>query len=145
MPRIIDVAQPAAGADWSTVVPGGVMWHLESVAALFTSSAVAGNRSIRLRANGDGRVLASLGATGVIAASLTHTISWVRGAGYSTNLGGPGGQTMGLWEMLLQPAWTVGPSTLAGDVGDQWTAIELYVIEYRPPVYITPDAIPDYS
>jgi len=46
--RVVTVANPAAGADWSETVPAGVTWQLLAVNATLTTSSAVANRDVTL-------------------------------------------------------------------------------------------------
>jgi len=125
--RIVQaVTSPAAGADWSQSVPASHLWGLFAVTATLTTSAVVANRQVRLVLGDGTNTYASLTAPAVQAAYLAHVYSWLLGV---TPIALGLQQLAPLPELTLPEAWTVGVSTLALDVGDQWSAIRLGIVD----------------
>lgn len=125
--RIVSgVANPAAGADWSAAAPAGHLWRPFSITAILTTSAVVANRQVRLLFGDGTNTYATLSAPAVQAASLAHVYTW---AAVDTFLALGLVQVSALPDLSIPPGWTVGVSTLAIDVGDQWSAVRLGLID----------------
>lgn len=129
--KTIQVQAPAAGAEWTTLVPGGVTWTLLSVTHTLATSAIAGNRSPQLVVTDEqGVTVATYPFPAVVAASLTVV------QGLESGYGGPV-NTNSNYGPLPDPARTLRPGsklssvTAAKDVGDQYSAIALTVIEWN--------------
>jgi hypothetical protein len=145
VPRVVTVVSPAAGADWSTKVPPGVIWELQTLQMRLVTSATVANRVARIVIN-DGSVnVAQLQPAAVEPAAGDLTYVFARQFGSSNNTGNPSGQTTSFPSIPLLGAWSIGSATINIDATDQYSAIVLYVIELRPPLYIDPAAIPVYS
>lgn len=129
IPRVIPVASPIAGADWSITVPGGVMWHVMSIGTLFTPSAVVANRSPTLRLkDADGLALAGVGVANVIAASGTTRIFWEKGVGSFNAIGIMSSPLPTAFQFALA-GWTISTTTSAIDATDAWSQIVVNVME----------------
>ena len=118
--RVQAPANPAAGADWQTN-PNQASQLIAVTATLVTSATVA-NRlpALQLKDNA-GHVLAQLPAQAVQAAGATIIYVWGQNQPYTVANGlslapVPAG-------IVMAANWTVGTSTTALQVGDQWSAI----------------------
>ena len=132
-PRSIQVGNPAAGADWSLSVPAGARWDLISASALFTSSVGVATRLPRLIVDDGTNTLFEAPAIFPQAASLAITQSWGAGAGgpVTTDELTGGSVSSGLPnDFMLLAGWRVRSSTGAIQVGDQWSAISVSVLEW---------------
>lgn len=125
--RRITIPAPAAGADWSTVVPGGRLWELLSVFGSLTASAAAVTRRPRLIINDGSGSATQLPANTNLAASTTNVYTWAQGA---TSVSAGTDSCMGIPDMFLPAGWTISAATLNLDVADQWSAVQILVNEY---------------
>jgi hypothetical protein len=124
--RVVSVPAPAAGADWSLVVPAGSVYELVSVYASLSTSATVANRGARLQLTAGGVVYLDLAPQAVQAASLTTRYAWAQGmASYSAD----NGVVTGLPKLYLEPGWSIGTQTDLIDGADQWSAVSLLVLE----------------
>lgn len=127
----VDVANPAAGADWSVRTPGGKLWMVLGFRATLATSAVVANRQLRVSITDGAVERANCQAiTATITANLTATLGGYRGAvpggAGSALVGG-----VGLPDWPLDAGWTFGVVTVGLDAGDQWSAIRLVVEQYE--------------
>jgi len=127
--RSVTIANPAAGSDWSIVLPTGVLWILNSVSATLVTSATVGNRTPALVVTDNtGHIVYNGAAAYAQAASLTWTYSWSGGgiappAGTTQNGGSiPAG-------LRVPAGWTIMTATPNRQAGDQWQNIVLGVQE----------------
>lgn len=125
-PRAVQVPQPAAGADWTITVPAGVLWRLVSAFGLLATSSAVANRTAVLSIGDGDTEFCRIPATGVQAASLTESYTW--GVGLDSENTGPS-QSQAIPEYVLHAGAIVKSATANVDVGDQWSAVVLYVIE----------------
>lgn len=123
---VVPVTSPAAGADWSLVVPAGHAYRILSAMAVLTTSATVANRVPRLVYN-DGAVdylfvppIASL------AAGATARYSWFEHAG-GQNVGN--GQSISIPTEVLEAGGVLKVNTTALDATDQWSAIFVRVLD----------------
>jgi hypothetical protein len=132
MVRVYFATTPAAGAEWSITVPAGACWEVLHVSATLATSAVVANRQPQLvYRNQDGLSLAIFSSASSQAASLTNALQWDAGLGAAVNttaIEAP----ISTPAIPLQAGWTVRSSAAPLDVGDQWSAIRLIVIEWSP-------------
>lgn len=120
------VPSPAAGADWSTAVPAGHLWQPFSVTAqLLTSAAVANRQAVLVLGDGT-NVYAYLTAPAVQAAGATVIYTW---CDVDTFVALGARQVAALPAVAIPPGWTIGVATALLDVGDQWSAIRLGLID----------------
>lgn len=120
------VTQPAAGADWSLVVPAGHVYTVRSIMALFATSAVVASRVPRLVFSDGVTDFLFVPPIGSQAASLTGRFSWFEHAG-GQNVGN--GQSVSIPTLTLPAGWAVKSNTTAIDAGDQWSAIFAHVTD----------------
>src|SRR5437764_694200 len=118
--RAVNVANPAAGADWSAAVPAGARWEVQAFnAQLLTSAGVANRQPVIQITDGAGHVLHNSPFSGVQAASLTEQYS----AGESEPIANNGNfniTSLPRGCKMLQ-GWTIGTSTVAIQAADQWS------------------------
>lgn len=139
--KAIQVANPAAGADWSITAPGIELWRVIGVRGLLTTSATVATRVPSLvLGTADGNVAQAAGV-GTIAASLAAVWS-----GFSGSPNSAGGGLAHQWAMptdgfLLLPGWTLSSSTALIDATDQWSLVRALVVAYPtgPVERLTPD------
>jgi hypothetical protein len=126
----VPVASPAAGAEWSTVVPAGTTWELLSVQETLATSAVVANRvaSVQVPDASAARVLRIAGG-GLDAASLTTMETFAAGLGTTENVSHHQAP-LPAPPAILPGGWQVGSLTTNIDVGDQYSAILVVVREW---------------
>lgn len=121
---VVRVPAPAAGADWSQVVPGGHTYRPLAVFGQLVTSAAVATRAARL-SFGDGDItFGSFPPATTQVASLTRLYSWAPSQG-PTFVGTAIGQY--LPDLTLQAGWTIGSVTELIDVADQWSSVFLLV------------------
>lgn len=119
-----DIANPAAGTDWSITMQSGGLWVVETMTATFATSAVAASRAPFLRIqDADGKAIWSSYYQLNVGASSngTYVVSMLGGT-----LAGPGGSgtsTFGIPLIPLEPGWALSSSTVLIDAGDQWSQL----------------------
>jgi len=124
--RVVAVADPAAGADWSATVPGGHVWVLEAIGArLTTDSTVVSRVPILTIGDGTGDVL-EVAPAGTAEASETRRFAWLPD---QAGLTGLGGVISPLPRLVLGPGWRVRVATLGLRGGDAWSQIRLAVLD----------------
>lgn len=130
--RQIKVAQPAVGAEWVQVVPGGVWWEVLAVAFLYTASAVAGNRVCSFQHQTQEGVRVAGFTNGAVQAA-TFSADYTYAAGIGSTISG---NTI-LAPLPSPPLIVPGGDRLTSltalrDVGDQYSNIVLTVVELAP-------------
>lgn len=120
----VPVVSPAAGADWSLVVPAGHVYRLRSVYAQLVTSAVVATRVADLIVKSGERTVLILPPFASQAASLTRQYAWFPEAGGDTTGNGVSTSIPGL---DLPAGWSLGSSTALIDVADAWSGIMLLV------------------
>lgn len=128
--QIVRVSQnPAPGAEFVIPNSGVGNWLVLSIVAVLTTSAVVANRLVTLVADDGTTIYWRGGASAVQAASLVDNYSAFAGASGSPAVANfvpidfPGD---GLW---LPQGFRLRSQTTAIDVGDQYSAIALQVLE----------------
>jgi hypothetical protein len=129
IPRIITVAQPAAGAEWTVSVPGGALWLIQTIRCTFQTSATVANRVPRLLFS-DGtteymRIFPNL----LQAAGSTFAFTFVKGLGTAYSQGVTAMVALPSPEVPIIGGHSITASTQNLDPGDQWSAIALFVLE----------------
>jgi len=126
-PELISVKQPAVGATAARKIPGetyeGV---LVARATLVTSAAVANRFPALELLDGDGSVIFRVTDPTAVPAGTTRTVSWVRDIGI-TQTSGAGFDLMPFSSIVFPPGFQLRWNVDAMDVGDQLSAIKLYV------------------
>lgn len=131
IPRIVKVNDPAAGADWSIVVPGGKVWLLLSLRTAFTTSAIAANRAPAFFVNDGSSAYLQIPLPTIITANQTTTISGSRQLGSQYSVATVLQQVVPLPNIPLVQNSKFFTITAAIDAGDQWSSTVLYVLEVR--------------
>lgn len=143
--RSIQVAAPIAGADWTQAVPPGVLWCPCAVSATLTTAAAAFNRLPILTLSDGTLIFARSGLASVIPATQVSPCSWMLGVAAFASPDVQGAISGAMPNLLLLGGHVIATVTRNLQAADQWSAITLCVVELRPPLYIDPDAVPDYS
>jgi hypothetical protein len=129
--RVYPLASPGVGVDWAVTVPGGVRWNVQSLLATLTTSAVVANRLALLRISDGSTIHTRLPANAAVVASSTNYFSWVIGGQEYAPASMVTYQTLPFPNYWLPSGWVISSSTVAIDVGDQWSGLVLYVLEQR--------------
>lgn len=127
-PFEVDVANPAAGVEWSLTVPVGQRYRLETLFFLFQTSAVVANRIAKIDIkNASGGIVWEGGNQSALAASGVYRVSGLRLGPYAQASGGGVPIQVPLPDLWLPPGFVVTTNTGAIDVGDQYSVIRLMV------------------
>lgn len=142
-PRVITVASPSAGTDWTVTVQSGqgsgnVVWVPVIVQGTFAASATVANRNFTIAATISGTALRIGLDDAQQGASNTWLHSWSRG-GTASSLSGASGVASSLAMLPVPGGSSIGAVTNGLQAGDQWSAIALYVLELtqNDPGYLT--------
>lgn len=123
------VANPAAGAEFLIPMPLNARWNPISVAATFTASGVAGNRTPRLRLGNGVTDALLIGATPAIIASSAKRIYWMQGV--QPYVDSPGDIFLPLPTFIRSTFLNRFSSATDGILaGDQWSNIQFMVEEW---------------
>lgn len=123
---VVTVPAPAAGADWSLIVPAGHVYMVQSIQATLTTSVAVATREADLTfSDGDTVWLVVTPATTQVA-SLAYRYTW-----FATAAGLLAGtnSTQPIPELVMLPGAILASSTALKDAADQWSAVKLYVID----------------
>ena len=132
VPDLIDVATPAAGANWTFTNDRGELILVRAVNFVLVTSAVAANRVVGLRVVADTRVRLRTAAGPSHVASLT--IGYCAFCAAGSTVASVAGVSIP-WRddgVLLRPGDVLASVTAAIDAGDQYSAIALDVMRYSP-------------
>lgn len=123
--RVVPVANPAPGAEWSVTVPAGAVWWPLAVRSVLTTSATVGTREPAL-VIAETRDVITIPVPSGIEASAIGIYEWV----VDVSVPGPSTtQVAPLPRIGLPAGWSVRSVTLGLDVADQWSDITLLVTE----------------
>lgn len=129
--RSVIVANPAAGADWSTTVPVNARWILRSVEATIAGDGGAGAKRPQLQLLDAAAVqLLFVPAFDTYTLLNVKNFQWMDFEG-RLSVGTPIQVLTGMPDRLeLFQGWQIGTITTGITAGDQWTGIALIVEEY---------------
>lgn len=128
--RPVTGADPAAGAEVSVSVPGGMLWIVQSVRVTFVAAAVAVSRRPALTYD-DGSTEYARAPVGTdVTTGATAALSWFAEATLGGVLGANGAVEGPLPRIPLLPGHRIRTVTLNLDVLDNYGAPVLYVAEY---------------
>ena len=127
------VANPAAGADWSTTVPAGQQWAVQAVYFELTSDATVANRLVHLLfQDSANKTLLKVGYPTAQTASLTWGYNAAQGM--ATQANNQATQSCAIpVGLILTPGFKIGSSTTNLDPADQYGNVALLVVEYDWP------------
>lgn len=122
--NVVAVGNPAAGTDYSIIVPAGVNWLVRSIRAQLLTSAGVANRFVTLRVDdGAGNIFADLPCGAAQTASLTETYTWAPGLTLSNvNNANTGGLPV---EMRLPGGFRIRTVTANIQAADQFSGLAL--------------------
>lgn len=129
--RSITGATPSAGAEISETVPAGARWELLTFLATFTASAAAATRNPTLRMDDGALIYFTAGDINSLTAGQAFKYCWSTGGAYSATA--PRSTFAGAIPIGLRLAAGHRIRTLTAtiDVGDQYSAIQYLVREWR--------------
>lgn len=124
-PTLSQPASPAAGATYTTTVPGSRMYQLATVRAVLTTSAAVANRQPRLiLTDNDGHEYARVAWTTAVTATTTIVLTWARGVDTAA-AGADGSALMPLPDAPLMEGHKILIDVGAIDPADTLTGIAL--------------------
>jgi hypothetical protein len=121
------LANPGAGADWTTTVTAAQVWELQSIRATLVASAAAANRQARFTIDDGTNILFRTESTLVVTANGNFSFNAFNGAAIFTPADATNYQ-MPLPRILLGAGYRISSSTLNIQAGDQWSGV---VVNYR--------------
>ncbi len=127
--RSLTVPNPAAGADWSQVVPHDVNWKLVAVTYIFTASAIVANRAPRLELADTLGIMLWRGESANVQVAST-AITYVGSAKGDPQLLDPNRAILTPVDFWLPRNFILRTATGSIDAGDQFSAIRLFVEEW---------------
>jgi hypothetical protein len=128
--KVLPIASPAAGNDFTITVPGGALWEVLGFQGVFTTSAAVASRQARLQyANGDGALFFATAAATTIPASQANRMSWAQGLGtFGTTAAS--NAPLPTPPIPLPVGFRINSFTANIDVADQWSGLILIVREW---------------
>lgn len=130
--QLVSVTSPAAGQEWSTIVPAGQIWRPISVHVGYTTNGSAGNREVCFRI-GNGTSSGFGDDTGIYlgliggfnhGASRTVFYSWIRGATQYDGVQSPYA-VLPLGDLYLKPGDKFDGHTTNKNAADQYSNIRI--------------------
>lgn len=134
-PRIIPVASPAAGSDFTIAVPAGTVWWVESIVATLTTGVGVANRDADLIGTDGTTTFLRIAAPALQVASQVVRYSWVRGDPGGAPPAPPASWQVGFPSIPILGGTTLQVSTAGIQAADQWSAIALYALQVRERSY----------
>lgn len=128
--RVVQVANPAAGNDWSVAVPGGVQWLILAGNATLTTSATVASREVYGNLYVQNELVFKQPGLGGIAASTVTSLNIVTDPGLLANYEAYSNGLIPSPLIPLPPGTIVSVTTTNLQVGDQWSGIMIWVEEY---------------
>ena len=130
--HLIEVPQPAAGANFTQKFEAGALWRPLTVFFHLVTSAVVASREPGIQfADGDGKVFFRGVMDVGIPASTGVDVSFGHGIGLGTEPAASGSAVaLGFPDLVLPPGFTVSSTVVALDPGDQISTVRLWVEEY---------------
>lgn len=127
--RLTNIANPAAGVDFTTTIANGLMWKIGSISAKFTASAAVANRFPCLQFSDFlNKLYFTVPPVAAITASQTVQCCWYPGANLA-NLNNI--QTMAIpIDARVSASLRVRVVTTGLDAGDAWTDIKLLLEQW---------------
>lgn len=127
--RVMNIAQPAPGADWEIKAPGSSTLRVVSVTARLTASADVANRIPTFIADDQTRTWWTQIAAAAQTAGLTWDHCLATGIGHAYSITGVVSYPLPTQGLLLRPGNRLRVVTAALDDTDQWSAITALVDE----------------
>lgn len=137
IPRVIPVASPAAGLNFSVTCPGGALWYPESIVFHFTASAVVATRAVSLQvADADNNIIGIVTSALTVPATNIGFFSFTRTCA-ALSAGANNRSVSPIPMRFLLGGWTLGTNVSQIDVGDTFTTIFVTVLEVEERPYDT--------
>lgn len=125
--KVVSIADPAAGSDFTITALTGELWRVVSLRARFVASAAVANRQIELFADdGTGTFFGTTSAYNAVATT-DHDVCAFAGAPNVTLTNGVVNLALPIDGIPLQPGWRLRSQTNAIDVADQFSLIRVLV------------------
>lgn len=127
--RVVQVPSPAAGADWSVTVPGGVQWRILSGLSTLATSVTVGHRYPDAKVSVDGEQVYGITANGGIDESATIVYAIVTDPNTAGAWNGSATNLYAYPFTFFPQQAQIGVTTSNLDVADQWSNIVLWIEE----------------
>jgi len=125
---VVTVADPAAGADWSTTVPASTEWEVLNVSARLTTSADVADRYPEFRVLASAVPLGVFAGTTPVTASKTFDYNLCPDQNLMNKFGYDGQiDVVPFAPRYCPPAAVIGARTFGLNANDQWSRIRLTV------------------
>lgn len=127
--RVISVVQPAVGTEWVQAAPGQGFWRVLGLRFVLITDANVANRAVSLILDDQTDSLIQIPAGAVQINGVTQPYSLFPGSPSAALAGAPWLLPSPTDGLVLMPGFRLRSSTAAIQVGDQYSAIRLYVEE----------------
>lgn len=125
--KVVTVANPGAGLEWTATVPAGKMWEVLAINWTFTPDATVGNRYSKLRTSDGTTEMSIIRASNVLATGTAYDMMYGNSSSVS---GSAAGLIMTQWKPIVLPTGGyIKSQTVSIQAGDAHTNIYLYVKE----------------
>ncbi len=121
---------PAAGAEFQVVVPGGVVWIAQTLTTRLATSAVVANRRPELFLDDGTTEFARIPMPFDLTANTNQRITWAVNLGVQLSAGSGNFRASPMPEVAMLAGWRYSSLTEGLDAGDNYEAPALYVWEY---------------
>jgi hypothetical protein len=144
--RVVAVNQPAAGAELSLTAQGLGAWQVLGLLFTFTASAVVANRQISLALDDGTTTIWRATTANVQAAASANTYQLYPQAIATALVAGLVNLAMPPEGLLLRRGWRLRTTTALIDVGDQYSAVSMWVQELPDgPDFVVDPTMPSYA
>lgn len=130
---LVTGADPAAGVEWSIIVPLSTVWRVQSVRAILATDATVAARRPRLVIDDQVTPVAVIPLSEDVPASSSADCTWGAGLSMSGAVGNAA-RLQGLpVELILPQGFRMRSSTTALQAGDNWAAPAVLVEQWATP------------
>jgi hypothetical protein len=129
--RVVPRPNPAAGVEVDIVVPGGVIWLVQSLRVGFVTNAVVATRVVHLTVDDGTTEFCRIIPAAWQDATFSCTYTWCRDYGVSSGTMGIGGTTLPFPTFPLLSGFHIRTATINLQAGDDFGAPMLYVQEIQ--------------
>lgn len=130
--RSVNIANPAAGADWSVTVPTGARWSIRGGTFTFVAGAAAGNRFARIVFDDGAVILHNTGLDQTLVATNARVMS-LAPVEYVPVADANDAFVLAPLPMPLFAGWRMRSTTSGILAADQWSNIQMLVEEWIEP------------
>lgn len=130
--RLVSIATPPAGSDWTVTIPGGACWLVYSILGKLVCSATVANREGAITISDGTTIWGRVPAAGNVTASQTAFIQWWRGYGDHQLTSQVAANVAPFPAVPLLGGTVLAGSTVNIQATDAWSGLVACVTELRP-------------